>query len=116
MYYEPSNTSAYEAPPAQQSVTLNMDDPKVWAEALLDPLLRGEIESLLYEERRNIRLRDVPPDLAVLKSFSNMAKLTFHRQDLVRQALEMKQQQSPGWRVVERMYKWAGLPARQWYR
>jgi hypothetical protein len=114
--FSPRFTDGNESPPPSPppQAHLDMDDPKVWARALLDSGLYRDIESLLYEEYRHVHA--IPPELYVLKSFSPMAKLTFARQDIVRRQLESRAQHSVGGRLMERMYKWAGLPMPNWCR
>ena len=49
--------------------------------------VRNEFESALYESHYHVQRID--PDLAALKSFSQMAKVTFQRQRLVAQAMKV---------------------------
>jgi hypothetical protein len=57
---------------------VDMSEPKHWLQAFADRAIRDEIESGMYEhQRRNCYTLD--PDIAVHRSFSRMAKLTFQR-------------------------------------
>ncbi len=97
----PNNPGPYVAPP-------DLDSPETWIKALADKALRGEIESMLYEQNRYILVKELPPDIAVLRSFSTMAKITFYRQNLVALGLKRRQQKSLPSRLADRMYGWFG--------
>lgn len=54
--------------------------------ALGNRTMRGEIESILYERCRHVYT--IEPDLAGLRSYSLMAKITYQRQRMVERELE----------------------------
>lgn len=64
----------------------SLEQAKYWKAAWQLPHLRKEIESLLYENNREVH--SIDPDLAVKKSFSYMAKVTFQRQRNVEKDLQ----------------------------
>src|SRR5258708_36190254 len=72
----------------------DLDLPSTWVQVLRDRVLRDEVESGLYYQHREIPLRDVPPYLGELRSFSINAKITFFRQDLVTRGLQVRQRMS----------------------
>lgn len=68
--------------------------------ALKIPALRGEIESLLYEENHAVGYLD--HDLAQKRSFSLAAKVTFQRQRNVQRQLQYGIVDESPWRRAER--------------
>lgn len=60
--------------------------PQQWKLLLQNKLVRTQVESIFYEDYRIIRRID--PDLAVLRSLSLNAKVTFQRQRIVARQLE----------------------------
>lgn len=64
------------------------------------PKLRGELESILYEDQRHVGYID--PDLAAKRSFSLAAKVTFQRQRNVERALQNQVYQDSPYQQVER--------------
>lgn len=81
------------------------------ARALQVPALRAELESALYAARRGNSVLD--PDLAVLRSYSMMAKLTFQRQRDVQAEIDASIKGMSPWDAVgkwsERILKMVGL-------
>lgn len=69
--------------------------------ALRNPTLRGEVESLVYEDHRYVGV--IAPDLAVLRSVSFMAKVTYQRQRNVARELEHSLLEDGPY---QRMHRW----------
>lgn len=67
----------------------SMRDPESWARVLRDARARAEIESVLYEQYRDVG--SVDPDIDGNRSYSRMAKITFQRQRSVAEALRQRQ-------------------------
>lgn len=74
--------------------SIDMSDPKSWAKVLANKMLRGEIESAMYESVRSNT--HIDPDIDVHRSFSRMAKITYTRQRYVQDM--MRQQGEMHWR------------------
>lgn len=68
--------------------------------ALKEPSHRAKLESILYEENRNIF--SIDPDLALNNSYSMMAKIAYQRQRNVERALREAVQSDSIWNRVER--------------
>lgn len=73
---------------------------KIIQRVLRLPNLRGELESILYEDQRHVGFID--PDLAAKRSFSLAAKVTFQRQRNVERALQNQVYQDSTYQRVER--------------
>jgi hypothetical protein len=76
------------------------------------PQWRGEIESILYQQYRQIG--NIDPDIAVMRSFSLSAKIAFQRQRVVARALKHDVMEEPTcWQQMsqwtERVLEWAGV-------
>lgn len=82
-----------------KGVPSRMRDPASWVQVLRDARARAEIESLLYEQYRDVQMID--PDIDVNRSFSRLAKITFQRQRNVAEALRMRQTTHSGSRLRE---------------
>lgn len=72
------------------------------------PGLREAAETILYREQMR-EVSFIDPDLAVLKSFSLQAKITFQRQRNVQRYIERQQNEAPWRRVDQLIMKALGL-------
>lgn len=76
-------------------------------QALLNPLTRRAVESLLYEDEQVVTRLD--PDIACMRSFSLNAKITFQRQRNVERRMRGLQQKWPWQRLTETIREALGL-------
>lgn len=82
--------------------------PDQWSQVLRLPGARRQLESLLFEDERNVGAID--HDLAVYRSFSLAAKIAFQRQRNVQRRLE-GMQGNWMWRRLEKVGRsFLGLP------
>ena len=79
---------------------------------LRDPAEMARVRAATYRKYRVLNGLDVDPDIAVMRSFSPMAKLTFQRQRIVEREIE-KESMEPLWdafvSIRDRMGKLMGL-------
>lgn len=85
-----------KADPSPDTVDATADQ---CAAAMRNKLLRRQIESMLYEQEKRVCCID--PDIAVMRSFSLSAKVTFQRQRNVEKRMEDMALDYP-WRRLNR--------------
>lgn len=97
-------------PPAVRAAGMaipDYDTPENWRRVLANKVFRSQIESIYYEEYRAVP--GIDPDIAVLRSFSPMAKVTFQRQRNVESRMRSQQEQYMGRRIRELAMKALGF-------
>lgn len=91
-FSEVQEANSFSPPGTTVPISQKMSELEAHQALMQIPELRDLFTSGLYEQYRNVTYID--PDIAVLRSFSPMAKITFQRQRIVNRNIEVRTAQS----------------------